>query len=61
MQAGPAGMDTNFWKGTGQDTSKMNKPEWVAEQIVKARDNDYSYKYIRILREPPRVEEVEKR
>lgn len=61
MVAGPAGMDTNFWKGTDQDTSTMNDPAWVAGQIMKCREQDYRYKFIRILREPPRIEEVEQR
>lgn len=61
MVAGPADMDTNFWKGTDMDVSEMLDPAWAAGQIMEAREEDYKYKYIRILRQPPRVEEIEKR
>ncbi len=62
MVAGPAGMHTDFWEGIPRDDlNKMLDPAWVAEQIMAARNEDYKYKYIRILREPARVEEVEKR
>jgi short-subunit dehydrogenase len=62
MVAGPAGMKTAFWKhDPGRDMSDMLDPEWVADQIMQARKQDYKYKYIRILRSPARVEEVETR
>lgn len=62
LVAGPAGMDTPFWReDPARDRSKMLDPAWVAEQITAAQDEEFSYKYIRILREPPRVELVEQR
>jgi short-subunit dehydrogenase len=62
LVAGPSGMQTRFWEGVSRDDlDKMMKPEWVAEQIRKASSGKFSYKYIQILREPPRVEEVERR
>lgn len=62
MVAAPAGMNTPFWKyRPDRDTSTMLDPKWVAGQIMQARAQRYKYKYIRILREPPRVEEVETR
>jgi short-subunit dehydrogenase len=62
MVVGPAGMKTPFWRDQpGRDMSKMLDPQWVAEQITKAREGKYQFKYIRILRDPPRVEEVETR
>lgn len=62
MVAGPAGMRTEFWEGIPRhDLDKMLDPLWVAEQIMTARKEDYKFKYIRILREPARLEEVEKR
>jgi short-subunit dehydrogenase len=62
MVAGPAGMKTEFWEGVERDDlDTMLDPEWVAQQIMDARQKDYRYKYIRILRQPARVEEVEER
>lgn len=62
LVAGPAGMNTPFWRDQPErDMGAMLDPEWVAEQIQAARKPQYKYKYIRILREPARVEEVEQR
>ncbi len=62
MVAGPAGMNTPFWRDDPKrDMTGMLDPEWVAEQIMEARKQNYKYKYIRILRQPARVEEVEQR
>jgi len=62
MVAGPAGMNTAFWKHDPErDMTDMLDPKWVADQIMEARKQDYKYKYIRILRAPARVEEVETR
>lgn len=62
LVVGPAGMKTNFWSNTEKDTRTMLEPKWVAEQICQLyfRDN-FKYKCAKILREPPRVEVVEKR
>ena len=62
LVVGPAGMKTPFWKGVDRDDlDKMLEPDWVAEQVLKLIDDNYRYKFIRILREPPRVEEAEER
>lgn len=62
LVAGPAGMDTNFWNGVDRDDLDTMLPkEWVAEQIIDNLAGDYKYKFIRVLREPARVEEVETR
>ncbi len=62
MVAGPAGMNTAFWREQpGRDKSKMLDPDWVADQILKFRADDYKFKYIRVLRDPPRVEEISER
>lgn len=62
LVAGPAGMNTPFWRDQpGRDMNDMLDPEWVAQQIEAARKPQYKYKYIRILRQPARVEEVETR
>ncbi len=59
LVAGPAGMDSAFWKNAPRDTTTFLKPEWVAEQVLLARQEGYRYKFIKIMREPQRVEVVE--
>jgi short-subunit dehydrogenase len=64
LVAGPAGMATNFWKDadqTAHDTSTMLSSDWVADAILEQRQMEYSYKFVRILREPARVEVGETR
>ena len=61
LVAGPAGMDTAFWEGTGHDVSTMLDPAWVAAEVMKLRGDDYSYRFAKIMREPARVEVVETR
>lgn len=59
LVVGPAGMATNFWQGTdpvAHDTATMLDPDWVAEAILGLRDDAYSYKFAKILRQPARVE-----
>lgn len=60
LVAAPAGMNTNFWRGSRR-VGKMLNPKWVAERILELYEGDYKYQCARILREPPRVEIVEKR
>ena len=61
LVAGPAGMNTPFWRMTGRDTSGDNDPVWVAKQVVEALNVDFNYAFVRILRNPPRTEVVETR
>lgn len=61
LVAGPAGMDTRFWENSPRDTSTMLDPAWVAAQILGHYNDDFEYKFIRILRDEPRVEVVETR
>jgi NAD(P)-dependent dehydrogenase (short-subunit alcohol dehydrogenase family) len=62
LVVGPGGMDTPFWDETpGTDRSQLLDPVWVADQVMDARNNQYKYKCLRILRGPARVEEVETR
>lgn len=64
LVAGPAGMATNFWKGTDEkehDTSQMLDPDWVADRILELSSESYTYKFARILRGPARVEVQETR
>ena len=64
MVAGPAGMKTRFWEKEPREESVLNTmldPTWVAEQIINEYKDEFSYKFIRILREPERIELIEKR
>jgi short-subunit dehydrogenase len=61
LVAGPAGMATRFWEGTDKDTSDMLDPNWVADEVLGLFDDNFSYKYARILRNPARVELQEER
>lgn len=56
----PSGIQTPFWKDTGEDTSTMLEPRWTADQIVDLSGGAFKYKYAKILRNPARVEVVEK-
>lgn len=55
----PAGMKTNFWKKTDKDISTMLDPVWVADQILVQYKDNFKYRFIKILREPPRTEITE--
>lgn len=61
LVAGPSGMQTSFWNGTTMDTSTMLNPTWVAGQIVKHAGDNFTFRSIRLLREPPRVEVFDER
>ncbi|MBI4232620.1 SDR family NAD(P)-dependent oxidoreductase [Candidatus Peregrinibacteria bacterium] len=52
----PAGMATEFWAGTGRDMTSMLDPAWVAKQILNQYPGAFAYKFVRLLREPLRVE-----
>ncbi len=62
LVAGPAGMRTEFWDGVERDDlDTMLDPAWVSDEIMKLREDDYSYRFAKILRVPNRVEIVETR
>jgi hypothetical protein len=61
LVAGPAGMNTRFWEKSPRGASTMLDPSWVAKQVIKHLTGRFKYKFIRILRNPSRVEVVEKR
>ncbi len=62
LVAGPAGMNTAFWDGVERDGSdEMLDPAWVAGEVLKLRDDDFKYRFAKILREPARVEVIETR
>ncbi|MBI5079626.1 SDR family oxidoreductase [Candidatus Wolfebacteria bacterium] len=57
---GPAGMDTKMWRGKKRSGILLD-PKWVASRILRLYKGGFAYKLVRILRDPPRVESVEKR
>ncbi|HEX7963473.1 MAG TPA: SDR family oxidoreductase [Candidatus Saccharimonadales bacterium] len=60
LHVAPSGMQTAFWRDQpSKDVSGHLDPKWVADEIDKLRKKDYRYKYVRIQRDPARVEEVE--
>ncbi len=61
LVAAPAGMNTRFWEKTPRDTRTMLDPNWTAEAVLDHYTGDFRYKFIRILRTPPRVEVAETR
>jgi short-subunit dehydrogenase len=62
LVAGPAGMNTAFWDGIERDDfDKMLDPSWVADEVIKLRQDDYKYRFVKIMREPARVEVIETR
>jgi short-subunit dehydrogenase len=60
LAAGPTGTKTAFHSGRNVDMSTYHEPEWVAQQIFDHSQDDYRYKFIRILRDPASVEVAEK-
>jgi|WetSurMetagenome_2_1015567.scaffolds.fasta_scaffold92226_2 NAD(P)-dependent dehydrogenase (short-subunit alcohol dehydrogenase family) len=61
LLVGPGGMVTRFWEGSGRDVSSMLDPVWVADEIMKLREGSFRYRFVRIPRNPPRVEIAEER
>ncbi|MDO8492701.1 MAG: SDR family NAD(P)-dependent oxidoreductase [bacterium] len=62
LVAVPAGMNTKIqWERGQKDNPALLDPNWVAEQIAEQYAENFEYKLIRILREPPRTEVLEKR
>lgn len=56
LVVGPAGMKTKFHSGRKVDMSTYLSPTWTASQIIELLQDEYSYKYARILRDPAHVE-----
>lgn len=62
LVVGPSGMRTEFWDNhEPSDLDKMLDKAWVAKQIARRLPGDYKYEFLKILRQPARVEEAEKR
>ena len=55
LVAGPTGTKTTFHAGREVDMSTYHNPEWVARQIHNHFNDDYNYKFIKILRDPAKV------
>ena len=62
LHVAPSGMQTAFWRAApGKDVGGYLDPSWVADAIEKIRKKEYRYKYVRVQRDPARIEEVETR
>lgn len=55
LVVGVSGMDTPFWRNSDCDTSAYLNPHWVAKQTLEELEEDFSFRHIKILREPTRV------
>lgn len=59
---GQFGMQTPFWRDMQHpDWDKMLDPTWVAEQLMGQLQDNYTYRFIKIHRDPGKVEEIETR
>ncbi len=56
MVAGPTGTKTAFHNGRDVDMSTYHSPVWVARQIFDYSQSEYNFKFIKILRDPAKVE-----
>lgn len=61
LVAAPAGMATQFWRKGERDMTGMLEAPWVAQQILGLFRGNFRYKFVRILRNPRRVEVGESR
>jgi short-subunit dehydrogenase len=61
MVAGPTGMHTEFWDDVGRsDLDQLLQPSLVAKTILAEYGEAFSYQCIRILRDPFRVDVVDR-
>jgi NAD(P)-dependent dehydrogenase (short-subunit alcohol dehydrogenase family) len=56
LTVGVSGMNTPFWKDTNRNTRSMLEPAWVAAQVIDCLEDMYQYRFVKILRNPDRVE-----
>lgn len=61
LVVGPAGMNTRFWEKSGKQIPGLLDPSWVCEQVMNLQNENFKYKFARIMRSPARVELVEMR
>lgn len=57
----PGGMKTPFWRDQDKDQSAYLDPNWVADQIIDVSGGPFKYRFVKIHRDPPKVEVVETR
>jgi NAD(P)-dependent dehydrogenase (short-subunit alcohol dehydrogenase family) len=60
MVIAPAGMDTTMWQG-GVRPGTLLDPQWVADEALHVFESEFTYYFIRVLRDPARMIPVEKR
>lgn len=56
LVAAPGGMATPFWRNDEKDVSGMLDAPWVARQIQAQFREKFRYRFVRIPRDPARVE-----
>ena len=61
LVAAPGGMATQFWRKGERDVTGMLEAHWVARQIHGEFHQNFRYRFLRIVRDPPRVEVGETR
>lgn len=61
LVAAPAGMNSPFWRRSGMNVKGWLDPRWVAEQILDQFSTVENYRYIKLLRDPSRVDVVDER
>ncbi len=62
LVAAPSGTKSEFWRDdTHPEIETFLEPEWVAEQIIETRKDDYKYRWFKMFRNPPRSEIAEER
>lgn len=61
MTVGVTGMNTPFWENTKRDTSSLLDPAVVAAKIIEQLQEDFAYRFIKVLRDPLRVEVAKER
>ena len=55
LVVGVAGMNTPFWDGSDKNTSSLLDPVWVAEQTLEQLEDEYAFRFVKVLYNPLRV------
>lgn len=61
LVVGPARMNTGFWKSSPEHMEGALSAKWVAEQTLAAFEREFHYAHIKVLRDPPRIEDTHMR
>jgi NAD(P)-dependent dehydrogenase (short-subunit alcohol dehydrogenase family) len=61
LTVGVSGMNTPFWENSGQNVDSYLDPAWVAAQVLESLQDEYKYRFVKILRDPKRVEVAKER